>query len=63
MTTQEKNLLDLLCDINRLETRCKRLDAPEAVPPSVYKLLGRLRDELAKWGCECIVNNPGKDSK
>lgn len=55
-TQDERNLLDLLVEINRLENRCRRLDASVAVPSSVYELLGKLRDEVAKWGTECIVN-------
>lgn len=55
MTPPEKNLLDLLVAVNALETRCKTLSAPMAVPPSVYRLLGKLRDELASWGTGCII--------
>jgi hypothetical protein len=55
MTTNEKALLELLVAVNALERRCKTLHASTAVPPSVYELLGKLRDELARWGTECIV--------
>jgi hypothetical protein len=58
MSEQERNLLELLRTINLLERRCRTLgDAVEPVPAQVYKLLSALRDELARWGCEAVVEH------
>jgi hypothetical protein len=51
MTNEERTLLELLKHINEFERRCRRLNAP----PVVYKRLGQLRDEVARWGTEEIV--------
>lgn len=51
----EKNLINLLVGINALEKCCKTLHSSEAVPPAVYTLFGKLRDEIAAWGTRCII--------
>ncbi len=55
MNEQEKTLLELLAAVNGIEIRCQHLQAPIAVPPSVYEHLGHLRNELARWGIENIT--------
>lgn len=60
MTPPEKNLLDLLVGLNKLERDCQRVKADIAVPPVVYELVGKLRDALARWGTECIIEERHK---
>lgn len=55
ITQDERNLLELLADLNKMERRCKHMQTSVAVPPSVYSLLGKLRDKVAQWGIEAIV--------
>lgn len=59
----EIRLLELLADINRLENKCKRFQAPVAVPASVYKKLDQLRAQIAKWGVEFVVQDENKNDK
>lgn len=60
MTREQRNLLDLLADLNRLENRCQHLQTSFAVPSVVYDLINKLRNEIAKWGTEAICK--GGDS-
>jgi hypothetical protein len=48
----QHKILNLLALINQFEQRCKRIDAPEAVPKEVYELIGKMRDKMAKWAIE-----------
>jgi len=56
MTKREKNLLDLLKDLNYFERRCQYLDTDggPAIPPEVYADLKSLRDKIAKWGTDAV---------
>ncbi len=56
MTPQQQILLDLLVDINKFETKCKKLNTP----PDIYDLVGKLRDRTARWGTEEIVKGEEK---
>ncbi len=56
MTPQQKILLDLLVDINKFETKCKKLNTP----PDIYDLVGKLRDRTAQWGTAEIVKGDEK---
>lgn len=55
MTTNEQILLELLVSLNSIESRCQRLNASVAVPPGVYVLIGQLRDKIAQWGIDNVV--------
>lgn len=57
MSEDAKKLLDLLASVNQLETRCKRIQAPVAVPAAVYELFDQLRAELARWGIDAFVES------
>jgi len=45
MSKDDKALLDLWATINKMESACRNLGAPEVI----YKLLGELRNQLARW--------------
>lgn len=55
MSTQESQLMELLVAVAHLEARCKHLHAAVAVPPVVYERIDQLRNEIARWGTECVV--------
>jgi hypothetical protein len=57
MTGPERDLLDLLVDLNRLESKCRRLDTAVAVPKIVYEKLADLRNEIAFWGTENVAEH------
>jgi hypothetical protein len=63
MSVGEKQLMELLVALNTLETRCKRLRAITAVPAIVYKHIADLRNEIARWGTECIVEEKNQETR
>ncbi|NIQ97065.1 MAG: hypothetical protein GWN87_24975 [Desulfuromonadales bacterium] len=61
LTGPERDLLDLLVDLNRIESKCRRLGAALAVPKIVYQKLAELRNEIAFWGTENIAEHSKKE--
>lgn len=58
----QQDLLDLLRAVNGIETRCRHLRAPVAVPKAVYEHIGAMRNEIARWGIENIARAGGEDA-
>lgn len=63
MTGPERDLLDLLAGVNKIEGKCRHLSTAVAVPPVVYEKLAELRNEIARWGMENIVEHTKKGVK
>jgi hypothetical protein len=57
MSAPERDLLDLLVTVNKIETKCRRLNTAIAVPPIVYTKIDELRNQIARWGTENIVEH------
>lgn len=55
MTTNEPIFIGILFEIRGFEDRCKRLRTPIAVPPIVYERSAALREAIAEWGIDCVV--------
>ena len=52
---------DLMVKLKELETRCRRARAPIAAPPAVYQKFQELRNEMADWALECIIEDRRND--
>jgi hypothetical protein len=59
-TKAEQDLLDILRSVNALESMCKHLRAPIAIPTSAYKYLAEFRNDIARWGIENIARAGGE---
>ncbi len=55
MTPSEQQLIDLLFDINKIKSRCERLQVPIAIPPIVYTKFDELNVEVTRWGMACVA--------
>lgn len=53
---------DLMVKLKELEFRCRRAQASIAAPPAVYQKFQELRNELADWAIECIVEDRQTES-
>lgn len=52
---------DLMVKLKELEFRCRRAKASVAAPPAVYQKFQELRNEMADWALECIVEDRRDD--